>query len=134
MLQEVERKCETIKNYAWELRNKGGVHRVYMSQGSRSHTGGCAAMRVGWEVTVGVIVHDGMSSLRPNEVGGRHLRKQLWAIFWKIYLQESIDGQNLGGTVEFEFKRHFKNLRASHKTTFVHLIFERFNRAQSVEH
>ena len=64
-----------------------------------------------------------------NGVGGKHLRQQLWAIFWKIYCQESIDGLELEGTVKFEFKRHYKTLGSSHETTLVHLKLERLNRA-----
>lgn len=55
-----------------------------MSQGSRPCMEGCTAARVGWEVTVDVTVHDGMSDLRPNGVGGEHLRHNLLARFGKI--------------------------------------------------
>ena len=65
-------------------------------------------------MTVGVTVHDEMSDLRPNGVGGRHLRRELWTRFGTIYRQESIDGPELGVMVEFEFERHYKNLGASH--------------------
>ena len=74
MLQAVEREHRTIKESAWELCNKGGTHRVSMSQGSLPRNEGCAAAQVGWEVTVSIIVHDGMSNLRPNGVGSKHLR------------------------------------------------------------
>ena len=79
-------------------------------------------------MTVGVTVHDEMSSLRPNGVGSRHLRQQLWEIFWKICHQESIDGPKLGGMVEFEFKRRYKTTGVSHETTLVHLRLEWLNR------
>jgi len=93
----------------------------------------CVVTRVGWEVTVGVTVHDGMSNLRKNGAGGGHLRQELWARFRKICRQESIDGPKLGGTVKFEFKRHYKTQRASQRTTLGHLSIERLSRAQSVE-
>jgi len=85
---------------------------------------GCAATQVGWEVTVGVTVHDGMSGLRPNGASDRHLRQQLWARFQKICHQESIDGPELGGMVEFELKIHYKTLGDSHETTLFHLRLE----------
>ena len=45
-----------------------------VSQGKRQHKGGCVVARVGWKVTVIVTIHDVMLGLRPNGVGGRHLR------------------------------------------------------------
>ena len=74
---------------------------------------GCIAMWVGWEVTVGIVVHEGMSDLRPNGAGGGYLRQELWARFQKIFYQENIDGPKLGGTAEFKFKRCYKTPRAS---------------------
>jgi len=53
-------------------------------------------MRIGWEVTIGVTIHDRMSGLRPKGASGGHLRQQLWARFWKICSEESINGQNWG--------------------------------------
>ncbi len=104
-----------------------------MSQGLQPPMEGCAIVQVGWEVIVGVIVHDGMSDLRPNGAGGRHLRRELGARFGKICHQGSIDGLKWGGTVEFEFKRRYKTLRASQKTTLGHLSIVQLSRAQSVE-
>lgn len=69
---------------------------IKTSQGSRLCTEGCAATRVGWEVTVGAIIHDGMFDLRPNGAGGGQLRRKLWARFGKICCQESINGPKLG--------------------------------------
>ena len=54
----------TLKEYVWELRDEGGARRINRAQGSHPCIGGCAAARVGWEVTIGIIVHDEMSNLR----------------------------------------------------------------------
>lgn len=72
-------------------------------------------------MTIGVIVHDGMSDLRKMGVGGGHLRHELRERFGTIYCQEFINGPELGGMVEFEFIRSYKTLGASHRTTLVHL-------------
>ncbi len=72
---------------------------------------GCAATQVGWEVTVGVTIHDGMFDLKPNGAGNGNLRRELWARLGKIYCYESINGPNLGGTVEFKFERNYKTQR-----------------------
>jgi len=85
--------------------------------------GGRTAARVGWEVIVGVTVHDGISDLRQKGVGGRNLRHKLRARFRAIYCEERNDDSELGGTVGFEFKRCYKTPRASHVTTLVHLRF-----------
>ena len=74
VLQAIERGHKTIKESSWVLHNKGGARRVSMSQGSHSCTKGYTDTWVGWEVTICVTVHDGMSGLRPNGVGGGHLR------------------------------------------------------------
>jgi len=74
-----------------------------------------------------------MFDLRPNGEGDGHLKQKLWASFGKIYCQGSIDGPELGGTVEFEFKRCYKTPRASQQTTLGHLRLERLNRVHSVE-
>lgn len=66
-----------------------------------------------WEVTVGVIIHDRMSDLRQNGAGGRHLRRELWTIFGKIFHQERIKGPKSGGTVEFKLERCYKTHSAS---------------------
>jgi len=58
-----------------------------------------------------------MLDLRPNGVGGKHLRHYLWAIFWKICYQESINELELWGTVEFEFKKRYKTERACQQIT-----------------
>lgn len=47
-------------------------------------------------MTVGITIHDKMSNLRPNGVGGGNLRHELWERFWKIYHQRSINGLKLG--------------------------------------
>lgn len=108
-----------------------GARRIMMSQGSRPCTEGCAAAQIGYEVTVGVTVHDKMVELRQNGVGSRQLRQQLWTIFWQICHQRSIDGPDFGGTVAFEFDKRYKIARASHKTTLGHLRFEQL---KSIEH
>ena len=77
--------------------------------------GGCDATRVGWEVTIGVTVHDGMSDLRKKRAGDGHLRHELRARFGTICHQERINGLELGGTVEFEFKKRYKIQRATQK-------------------
>lgn len=65
-LQVVERRRRTIKYFARELRNDRTARRSEVSQGSRQCKGSCAAMRVGWKVTVIVTIHDVMLGLRPN--------------------------------------------------------------------
>jgi len=87
-----------------------------MSQGPRPHRGGCAATRLGWEVTIGVIVHDKISNLRQRGAGSRKLRHELRARFGTIYRQKGINDSKLGGMVEFKFKRCYKTPRASHET------------------
>ena len=104
-----------------------------MSQGSHLRTRGYAVAQVGWEVTIGVTVHDGMSDLRPNGTGGGHLRCELRARFGTIFHQESINDSELGGTVKFKFKGGYKTPRNSHETTLIHLRFEKLRRAQDVE-
>ena len=79
-----------------------------MSQGSRPRIEGNAATLVGWEVIVGVTVHDKMSDLRPNGVGGGNLRQKLWARFGKIYHQETIDGLKWGERLNLNSKGAIK--------------------------
>lgn len=83
-------------------------------------------------MTVGVTIHNGMFDLRPNGVGDKKLRGELWARFGKIYCPESINGPKLGGMVEFEFERRYKTQRDSQKTTLSHFIIERLSRAQRI--
>ena len=90
-----------------------------MSQGLRPRKGGCATERVGWKVTVVVNIHDVMLDLRPNAAGGRHLRCALWERFGKICHQGSINGPNLGGTIEFKFKRAYKLQRTAQYKTLI---------------
>lgn len=90
-LQVVVREHETIKYSARGLRDVGDVHRSIESQGPWQCTGGCAATQVGQKVTIEVNIHDGMLELRPNGVGDRHLRRNLWERFGKIYHQGSIN-------------------------------------------
>ena len=68
MLQVVERQCGTIKESVWELHDKEVVCRISMSQGWCPCIGGHAAVRVGWEVTLGVIFHDKMFNLSQQGV------------------------------------------------------------------
>lgn len=55
-------------------------------------------MRVGWEMSDEVTIHDVMLNVRPNGVGNMHLRCDLWVRFGKICRQESINGPKLGET------------------------------------
>ena len=129
MLQTVERECETLKESVWGLHNEGGAHGISRTQGLRPCTGGYAATQVGWEITIGVTVHDEMPNLRQKGAGSENLRHELRARFGAICCQESIDGPELGGTVRFEFKRCYKTPRANHETTLVHLSL-----SSSLEH
>jgi len=72
-------------------------------------------------VTAKVTIHYVMLGLRPNGVGSRHLRQDLWAKFGKIRYQGSINGPNLGGTVQFKFKSCYKLQRTAQQATFGHL-------------
>jgi len=92
VLQVVGREHETINYSSQELRDIGDVCRSRESQDPRPCTRGCGAMRVGWEVTVEVIIDNGMLDLRPNGADNGHLRCNLWARFGKIYHQERING------------------------------------------
>ena len=111
------------------MHNKGDAHKISMSQGSRSRMGGCAAARVGWEVTVGITVHDGMSDLRQKGADDGHLRHKLRTRFGMICCQESINEPKLRGTVEFKFKKRYKIKRAAQQTTLGHLRIELLSRA-----
>ena len=72
-------------NYsAQELRDIGDACRSKESQGLRLRMGDYAATQVGQKVTIEVTIHDGMLDLRTNGMGGRHLRRDLWARFGKI--------------------------------------------------
>lgn len=61
-----------------------------MVQGSCPHMGGCAAMRVNWEVIIGVTVHDKMSNLRKKGAGDRQLRHELRARFGTICTKNAL--------------------------------------------
>ena len=134
MIEVVERERKTIKESISELCDEGGAHRISMSQGLRPRMGGFTATQVGWEVTIGVTIHDGMSELRQKGAGGGYLRHELRTRFGTICQQESINDSELGAMVEFKFKRCYKTPRASHEIKLVHLRFEQLRRAQSVEH
>ena len=95
-----------------------------MSQGPRQCKDSCAVAWVGWKVTVIVTIHDVMLGLRPNGAGGKHLRQTLWARFLKIYRQLTINGPNVGGTVELKFKRRYKLQRDVQQTTLGNLRTE----------
>lgn len=62
-----------------------------------------------------------------------HLRHKLRARFGEICCQESIDGLELGGMIEFEFKRCYKTPGASHETTLIHFRFRQLIKAHNVE-
>ena len=85
MLQVVEREHMTINYSARKLYNVGAARGSEESQGLQPCMEGGAAIRVGLKVTIEVTIHDWMFDLRPNEVGDRHLRHNLWARFGKIY-------------------------------------------------
>lgn len=80
-------------------------------------------------MTVEVTIHDGMLDLRPNGAGDGHLRHDLWARFGKIYHQSSFNEPDLGGTVEFKFKKCYKLQGAAQQTILGHLRIERLSRA-----
>jgi len=83
-------------------------------------------------VNVEVTIHYGILNLRPNGVGSRHLRCDLWVRFGKTYRQESINEPELEVMVEFEFRKCFKIQRATQQTTLGRLRIERLSRALSV--
>ena len=112
MLQAVERRRATINEFAGELRGKEVPHRASRSQRSWPHARGCAAVRVGWEVTIGVTVHEKMSNLRQRRPGGMQLRHEVKTRFGTICRQSSINVPNMGGTVEFEFKKAYESQMA----------------------
>lgn len=88
------------------------------------YKGGFTAAQVGQKVTVEVTIHNVMLDLRPYEGGGRHLRHDLLVRFGKICGQGSINEFDLGGTIEFEFKRHYKLQRFSQQKKLRHLWIE----------
>lgn len=83
--------------------------------------GGLHCTHVGWKVTILVTVHDVMLDLRPNGVGDRNLRRTLWVRIGKIFRQVSINESDLGGMVEFKFKRRHQLQRATQQTKLDHL-------------
>lgn len=119
-----------LKESVWELRDEGGACRINIAQDSSSCMVGCATLRVGLEVTIGVTIHDEMSKLRKKEGGGWQLRHELRAKFRTICCQECINDSEVGETVELKLKRCYKTPRTSHETTLGRLGFEQF---QSIE-
>jgi len=75
-------------------------------------------------MTVTITIHNVMLGLRPNGLGGRNLRQTLWATFLKLCYQSSINGPNVGRTVEFNFKRSYKLQRDAQQTTLGNLRTE----------
>lgn len=69
---------------------------------------GHAATRVGWEVTIGVTIHDRMSNLRPNRVGGGHSRHALWARFEKSATKKAFMARNWGEWLNLNSKGTIK--------------------------
>lgn len=69
VLQAVESERETIKGFVWELHDTKVARRISMMHGSCTRTRRCATMRLGWEVTIEVTVHDKMSKLRQWGAG-----------------------------------------------------------------
>jgi len=112
------------------MRKTEVARRIGTTQGSWLHIGSCAAAQVGWEVTVGVIVHDKRSNLRQKGAGNGQLRHELRTRFWTIYRQGSINDVEVGGRVEFKFKGCYKTFRASSKVALGCL---RIEQAQIIE-
>jgi len=102
-----------------------------MSQGSCSCIGVCAATRVGWEVIVGITVHDKVSNLTQRGVDNGKLIHELRDRFGTICRQEGINDSEVGGMVEFKFKRCYKIPRASHEATLGCLRIQQF---KSIKH
>ena len=94
--------------------------------------GGCTTTQVGWKVTIEVTIHDVILQLRPNGVGDRHLRRDLWARFGKIYCQASISEPDLGGIVEFKFTRQYKLQGATQQEKLGHLRIEQLYNPRSL--
>jgi len=92
--------------------------------------GDCTAARVGWEVTVGVTVHDKMSNLRQRGAGDGQSRHELRVIFGMSYHQEGINDSEVGGMFELKFKRCYKIPRANHDAM---LVCVRIEQLQSSE-
>ena len=123
-LQVAESRRGTINYSTWELHDDRTARRSEVSQVLQQHKGSCAVVWVGWKVTVIVTIHDVMLVLRPNGVGSKHSRWTLWGRFLKISSQLSINGQNVGGTIEFKFKRLYKLQRVVQLTTHGNLRTE----------
>lgn len=70
-------------------------------------------MRVGWKMTIVVIIHDVMLDLRTKGADDMQLRRSLWERFGKIFRQGRINESDMGGTIEFKFKRCYKIQRAA---------------------
>ncbi len=68
-------------------------------------------------MTVCVTVHDKMSNLRKGGAGDGQLRHAVRTGFGTIYCEYSINGPNMGGMVEFEFKKAYKSQVAIQRTT-----------------
>ena len=117
MLQAIERECGTIKESMWELHDQEGTHRISMSQASCPCRWDYATTWLGWEVTIGITVHDKMSNLRQKGVGDQQLRHEVRTRFGTICRQSSINGSNVGGTVKFEFKKPYKSKVDIQRTT-----------------
>ena len=73
---------------------------------------------------VKVTIHEKMTKVRPNGVGDRHLRRNLWLRSLKIYFQSGINELILGGMVGFEFKLPYKLQVATQQKTLVILRIE----------
>jgi len=73
------------------------VHKISMMYGSRPRTRGYATMWVGWEVTVGVTIHDMISNLRQRGADGGKLRHKVKTRFGTICCQSHINEPNMGG-------------------------------------
>ena len=119
VLQAVARERGNI-NYTGRfggLRNRRVSWKIMKLQSRKLHAGSCTmeggAAQHSRKVTVGVIVHDLTSRRWLRGVGLRHLRKQSL----KIFHQNNINCQKLGGMVGFEFKSAYKLQVATQRKT-----------------
>ena len=78
MLQAVERERGTIKYSTWGLCDMRDARKSRTSQGSRSCMEGCVAAWVGWEVTIGVTIHDGVLVMLQTMYSAAHQSRSCW--------------------------------------------------------
>lgn len=98
MLQAAGRGRDTIKQFVRELRGPNMVRKISMKHKTRSRTRDCAAVWIGWKVTIPNIVHD-------------KIRTRVE----RIYRQNRINEPRKGGMIKFEFKEAYKAQVAHHQ-------------------